>query len=199
MVTINLDLHAFIMCELARPVIVANASKWTISRIGNKLKRLLEWLIETDKDITTTVNGIYKNKKDRQLQGTWYKMHLTLSHKRDPGLCLVFQLRHWLAIWWPSDTPNSLLHPYIWRLEFLYATNGRTDKESSNMLQSSQLAPLFSLCIYNLRRLLSTVASSTWFPELWLLIFHSTAIDRYPMGKMYCYSPVEIIMVFKLF
>lgn len=129
------------MCELARPVIVANVSKLTISRIGNKLKRFFEWLIETDKDITTTVNGIYKNKKDRQLQGTWYKMHLTLSHKRDPGLCLVFQLRHWLAIWYPKF-PHPPLHLTV-GVPVCHQWSDRQGKQHAPILSAG--SPLFSV------------------------------------------------------
>lgn len=43
-----------------------------------------------------------------------------------------------------TNTQNSLIHPYIWCLEFLCATSGWTDKESD------RLPPLSAACLFSM-------------------------------------------------
>lgn len=127
---------------------------------------------------TTTVNYIFRfldktGITESVVTVKCNKIHFTLSQKKGARLYFVFQLKHWLAIWWQIlRSPSSILTSGVWRscLAFLCTTSGWKDKES-NRLQPLSAASIISLCIYYPRPLLSTVASSTLISELCLLMF----------------------------
>lgn len=142
----------------------------------------------------------YNNEKYRQLQSTWNKN--TFQSQKRPKTLFGFPapalVGHLMA-----ETQNSLIHPHIWCLEFLYATNGWTDKESNRLQHLSAASRLLSVHLISKAFVVNSSFKHFDFrvmPFNISITFYSFSQGRdIPWGKMDCYAPVDIIMVFILF